>query len=388
MNEIQTLNLNVAELSNVYKLNSELSERAKQAMQGELTNLPANLKDLDVITGDEIETRINALRVKANASIKLNKDRRMQYTRRFDELKSSFIEFEKIIEEPARQLTEWANAWNGEKHRRREEEKKAQETRMAKQNAMIEYEHYIKQELNARLNTIISSTRDQMRKKFYSFTLKNIDQAKTELETFCKRNFDGNFLFQPAAHPLLETDEMNVIHSNVKSEFLAEADRIASKAIQDEISILSDSVPGRKQELIRIQNDEAERLKVEQRIAQEEAELKAQAQREADERKAQDEAEKNAAKMDVAFENAAIGPATQLSSGTQVKLKYDVQTHKQMLLIIQWWVSNSLPLLTVDEMNKKLSFMRTAANAALNKGEVIDGVPTAEDVRTRASVKK
>ncbi|MBW7838428.1 MAG: hypothetical protein H3C36_02065 [Chitinophagaceae bacterium] len=384
MNEIQTLNLNVAELSNVYKLNSELSERAKQAMEGELINLPANLKELDVITGDEIETRINALRVKANASLKLNKDRRMQYTRRFDELKSSFIEFEKIIEVSAGKLTEWANAWNSEKHRRREEEKKAQEARMAKQNALIEFEHYIRQELNARLDAIISSTRDQMRKKFYSLTLENIDQAKTELETLCNRSFEENFLFQPAAHPLLEISEMNNIHLNVRNEFSAEASKMLSKAIQDEISVLSDSVPGRKQELIRIQNDEAERLKVEQRIAQEDAERKAQAQREAEERKAQNEAEKNAAKMDVAFENAAIGPATQLSSGTQVKLKYDVQTHKQMLLIIQWWVSNSLPLLTVDEMNKKLSFMRTAANSALNKGEVIDGVPTAEDVRTRA----
>ena len=92
--------------------------------------------------------------------------------------------------------------------------------------------------------------------------------------------------------------------------------------------------------------------------------------------------------MDVAFENASISQETTLTKGTTVKMKYDVQTHKQMLSIIQYWVVNCMNLLTIDDLKKKLSFTITACNEALNKdGEIIEGVPTIEDVRTRLSKK-
>ena len=42
-----------------------------------------------------------------------------------------------------------------------------------------------------------------------------------------------------------------------------------------------------------------------------------------------------------------------------------------------------MPLLTLEELQKKLSFMVTAANAALAKGEAIEGIATEEDISVR-----
>jgi hypothetical protein len=89
--------------------------------------------------------------------------------------------------------------------------------------------------------------------------------------------------------------------------------------------------------------------------------------------------------MNAAFDIAAntsvyVGP----SKGTRVKKKYQVDSHKGMAAIIQQWVAREMPLMSVTELEKRLSFMVTAANVRLNKDERIEasGLKIVDDIST------
>ena len=228
-----------------------------------------------------------------------------------------------------------------------------------------------------------------MNDKFYSCTLGNIDTYKAELEGYLPKQLKGqDLLVELQKHPLLMEEQINEIQLATMNEATKELSQIFTTKLIAECNRIIEMVPGRKEELVRISNDENEAKRVAERIAKEEEERKAQIEKEKAESEAKAKEEANASKMDVAFENASISQETTLTKGTSVKMKYDVQTHKQMLNIIQYWVVNYMNLLTIEDLKKKLSFTITACNEALNKdGEVIDGVPTVEDIRTRLTKK-
>lgn len=98
-----------------------------------------------------------------------------------------------------------------------------------------------------------------------------------------------------------------------------------------------------------------------------------------------DEASKN--KMQATFE--AIPEPTILSAGAKgkvVKKKYVADTHDALKTLLQSWVTYSFPTMTVEELNTKLSFVRTAASERLNAGHPIleaKGLSIVEDIHTR-----
>ena len=147
-------------------------------------------------------------------------------------------------------------------------------------------------------------------------------------------------------------------------------------------------VPARIEELKRSASDAEAAKAAAERIAKEKEERDAELAKAAAGRIQAVESEANANKMANAFEHAAIAPSVQVSSGTVQKKKYAPATPKEFIPIIQWWVANTMPFLTIDELNKKLSFMLTAANKALNEGTKIEGVKTVDDFSTRTSRKK
>ena len=90
-------------------------------------------------------------------------------------------------------------------------------------------------------------------------------------------------------------------------------------------------------------------------------------------------------KLNNLYETTAAQPAIALSKGTTVKKKYNPTTHQAMVAIISRWVAKDMGLLTMEELTKKLSFMITAANRALNIGEtlVAEGLFIEEDMTVR-----
>lgn len=390
MNKLTTTtNIDSSKLKEVFELNEGLTTRALENLNSKAKSLPIDLTLLTIAEGDRIESEINDLRKRGADAIKMCKDRRMIFTRQFDLMKKAFTEQETSIENALIPYKSFADSWNAEKYKRQQAEQQESNKRIAEENAKIEYKQYVQEQLTAKCYALIGEYSKRMNDKFYSCTLGNIDTYKAELEGYIPKQLNGiDLLIVLQNHPLLTEEQMNNIQLSTLENSTTELSQIYTSKLIAECNRIIELVPGRKEELVRIANDESEAKRVADRIAKEEEERKAQIEKDKSEAEAKAKAEANASKMDVAFENASISQETTLTKGTTVKMKYDVQTHKQMLSIIQYWVVNCMNLLTIDDLKKKLSFTITACNEALNKdGEIIEGVPTIEDVRTRLSKK-
>lgn len=92
-------------------------------------------------------------------------------------------------------------------------------------------------------------------------------------------------------------------------------------------------------------------------------------------------------KLNAAFESIPAEPVISLASGTSVKKKYVINSHTDYTLVMTFWVGHNMHLLTPDELSKKLSFMVTAANKALNDGVIINGLSVEDDYSTRTNKK-
>ena len=390
MNELTTTtNIDSSKLKEVFELNEGLTTRALENLNSKAKSLPIDLTLLTIAEGDSIESEINDLRKRGADAIKMCKDRRMIFTRQFDLMKKAFTEQETSIENALIPYKSFADSWNAEKYKRQQAEQQESNKRIAEENAKIEYKQYVQEQLTAKCYALIGEYSKRMNDKFYSCTLGNIDTYKAELEGYIPKQLKGiDLLIELQNHPLLTEEQMNNIQLSTLENSTTELSQIYTSKLIAECNRIIELVPGRKEELVRIANDESEAKRVAERIAKEEEERKAQIEKDKSEAEAKAKDEANASKMDVAFENASISQETTLTKGTTVKMKYDVQTHKQMLSIIQYWVVNCMNLLTINDLKKKLSFTITACNEALNKdGEIIEGVPTIEDVRTRLSKK-
>lgn len=389
MNELTTTSIDANKLKEVFELNAGLTLRATESLNNRAKTLPIDLTLLTVAEGDGIEKEINDLRKRGSDAIKICKDRRMVFTRQFDLMKKAFTEQETSIENALIPYKSFADNWNAEKYKRQQAEQQESNKKIAEENAKIEYKQYVQEQLTAKCYSLIEEYSKRMNDKFYSCTLGNIDTYKAELEGYLPKQLKGqDLLVELQKHPLLMEEQINEIQLATMNEATKELSQIFTTKQIAECNRIIEMVPGRKEELVRISNDENEAKRVAERIAKEEEERKAQIEKEKAESEAKAKEEANASKMDVAFENASISQETTLTKGTSVKMKYDVQTHKQMLNIIQYWVVNYMNLLTIEDLKKKLSFTITACNEALNKdGEVIDGVPTVEDIRTRLTKK-
>lgn len=389
MNELSTTSIDANKLKEVFELNAGLTLRATESLNNRAKTLPIDLTLLTVAEGDSIESEINDLRKRGADAIKMCKDRRMIFTRQFDLMKKAFTEQETSIENALIPYKSFADSWNAEKYKRQQAEQQESNKKIAEENAKIEYKQYVQEQLTAKCYALIGEYSKRMNDKFYSCTLGNIDTYKAELDGYLPKQLKGqDLLVELQKHPLLTEEQMNNIQLSTLENSTTELSQIYTSKLIAECNRIIELVPGRKEELVRIANDESEAKRVAERIAKEEEERKAQIEKDKSEAEAKAKDEANASKMDVAFENASISQETTLTKGTTVKMKYDVQTHKQMLSIIQYWVVNCMNLLTIDDLKKKLSFTITACNEALNKdGEIIEGVPTIEDVRTRLSKK-
>jgi hypothetical protein len=82
---------------------------------------------------------------------------------------------------------------------------------------------------------------------------------------------------------------------------------------------------------------------------------------------------------------APIEPVAARAKGSTKKQIYVLKSHKDFGTILQSWLANDMPGLTLDELNKKLGFMVTAANKRLNDKNpiVLDGIETMDEIKTK-----
>lgn len=370
----------------VLQQNTALADRAKEAIKSTLTKVVAiDLKKLDVIEGDNIEKQVNDLRGRGTESIRMNKERRMVYTKCMDDIKSQFTASENEIKDLVDSLKDWSDKWNAEKQARIESERKANELKLAHENAKIDFARHITEQISIRFTENLAKSLERMNNKFYSLDAPGLNEYGLQLQAWTPIFTPYDYGHYP--QPLLTEDEQKTVKAETeKKAFSAIQNEWIQKHV-DNRDRLIELIPSRISELARIANDETAAKEAAERIKKEQEDQAAALAKEEAERKAKAEQEANAEKLNNALEDAAVAPATQLSKGTQVKLKYAPATHKEIIAMIQYWVTNHMALMTVEELTKKFSFMLTAANKDLNKGTTIEGVPTVQDFSTRTSKK-
>lgn len=387
---MELIKINTTDFEKTVLENKGLSERAVKAIMDTVKQLPIISDTLSLEQGNQIESNVNNIRARAQESVKINKERRMVYTRQFDEIKKVFTEQEKSIEEAAEGLANWQNQWNSEKIKRAKIEEEKKQAQLQKDNAKIDYQTYVNNQIRDAYNLFISEELADIDDDFYKLSIEGLQRKAETLPKLVPEKLDLSKILKDTViqnHPLLNDVEMTEIREmsfNAANAVLsAEYEELLNREREKTLS----RIPGRIEELKRIADNEEEARKAADRIAKEKEERLKQQEEEIKKLKAQAEMEAAMAKTENAIEAEITSEMPKVSKGTSVKQKYDPQDHAEFLKILQWWVVNIMPLMTIDELNKKLSFMRTAASEELNKGVTIDGVKIIEDIRTRISKK-
>lgn len=343
--------------------------------------LPKDLKELPVNSGDkaegQVQTVINKIKDAANDSQK----NRMQYTRKFDEIKKSFTTTEAAIRKELEKLEGFVIGWNAEKLRRQRLEDDKIKKQQAEKQKLVQLRHDIK---SYYLTLIIKYNAEQMEQFEKSYFSKNEEQLKEWAEKF--KSFNSKALrkkwmdmFEKNGYP----EELEPVEQEIEAEiFKNEIVRCIDEKLNEvamKVKELVLFVPSRIEKLKSLDEnakaEEAKKLKEKQ-----DAERLAAEQKQKDEAEAQLTEERTAA----AIESIDLEASTELTKGTSVKLKYSPNNHTELLKVINWYLLNAYKEEDFETLNKRLSFMRTAADRTLNNdGEVIDGVPTIEDIRKR-----
>lgn len=360
----------------------QFTEKATETIDKILSRLPKDLESLDVTAGDEMEQQAMMVYSKVDDRAKQLKESRLEITRVFDDYKKKFTKPEERIGEKLDEIKSFSEDWTREKMRRRriEDEKRAAE-REKKRKELEAYNAMIKHYFNLSM-VAFRELKQKTENAYYTCSSvdelnKIVDRLKTKLS---HEKIKAVFQKQRDLNPF-EFSDFGVI-IEVK-EVLPKVIENEKQYVEEYYKLIEDLINFYPSQVEKIKNQsevqrkaEAEALRKKQE--EDDAEMEAELQRQA-----QEEAQKKA------IENLNEGlstaqPAVEISKGVSVKLKYDCKTHDDLLRIMQWYVHSIFSNEDFEMLNKRLSFMRTAASKALNDtGEMIKDVPIKEDIRVR-----
>jgi len=361
---------------------AQFTEKAISTIDKVVDRLPKNLQELDVLQGDESEKAVMEIYGKIDDKAKELKKERLEFTRIFDEYKKRFTEPEKLVNDKLSEIKSFAENWNAEKIRRKRlEDEKLEAERLERQRESELYHQMINHYFNLSM-IAFREMKQKTENAFYNCDTPEklesiVDRLKTNLSAEkIRANFqkqrDLNVFEIDGVQDLLKIkDAMPKIVEN-EEKYVQEY----YKLISDLISFYPSQIEKIKTQNEAEKNAEAERLK--QKQADDDARMEA-------ELAAKKEAEAQAKALEnLNNELMNAEPSVGVSKNASVKLKYDPQNHAELLKVIQWYIHNEFAKEDFETLFARLSFMRTSADRALNDvGEVIEGVPTKEDVSVR-----
>jgi hypothetical protein len=398
--QTQALAINTQILSNLpdtLVANSSLAERAVAKVRADLTDLtPGDITTVAVDVMENNDAQLAGLQSKLKESYNLMNERRSPFTRLFTEITSKFTAEEKKVVEIGNEVKSLRDSWQREKARRNAIVQEEAAKELEKKQALIDAKTYIAKCIIDKFSTHAVGAIRRMHEKFYAQGAKELEAYSTALGKWSPvldaPTWDSFTQLIANSKPQLITPEQ---HAELLREVCADQRPKLEKewieSMTHERDGLIELVPSRKMELERIAGDAEAKRQADERIAQEAAEREAQAKRDAKDKAQALEQAASVDSLNASFDVAAQStPVVGMAKGTVVKKKYQPKSHKAHVAIIQWWVKERMSSMTLEELQTKLSFMRTAADKALNEGTVIeaDGLEVVEDYSTRASSKK
>jgi hypothetical protein len=346
-------------LPDILTANETSLMKAKAAIQPLIdTWAGIDLASADAEETEELDKQLADAQYKISQTIPMLENRRKPGTRILNEIVKKFTGVENDAKLLADAIGDARNAWQAEKARRHAAEESAREAELKAKQDEIEKTAAQQELLHKGQTQLINSTVERMITKYNSLPADGLDAycdaiGKLNLETYS-------------------------IQIGIDEKYLT----LFMAAMKDNITALVEQKESRKAELwsnalgaaARVAREAAERKEA-QELAEREAAFMAKQQAEA-------------LKLEASFTTMAQPIETpELSKGTVVKRKYVVKTHGGHIAIIRWWTQNIMPSMSVEDLNKKLSFMRTAADKALAQGDTLEapGLEVVQDYSTRST---
>lgn len=348
--------------------------------------LLVNLQEVDAVFMEGLLVpviNLRALLVEAKGEIEAA---RKPFTQRMDAVKKLFTAIEAEFEEQIQKVATVQNKWELEKlNRQRISDQKAEQD-LAKKQAKINGELRMRNDINQAFAQLLVTDMQRMTEKYYSKTSAELAEFGQAIKAWNPALYIEDYVTMSKVH-------CNILHHSLEEcteilKTIAEelypglADEYTTK-MSEKRDYLVDLIPSRIIELT-----EGDPVEAAQRIADEKAETLSTVMAVVGEKLELNTMNADTEKLSAHFEVMPSGPVLEKAKGAVVKQKYVATSHKAIAAILQSWVKNSMPKLTIPEIEKKLSFMFTAANDRLNDKKnperlEAEGLNVIDDVSTR-----
>lgn len=382
---------NLVILPDLYKASKDRVEKAKAYSATIL--LPVEGLDLLKVDAQEMETLMVPVRdlrtLLAEAEEEI-KGERMPHTKKMDAIKSLFTGLEKDFADMTDKVKKIDTAWEGEKLRRASVATAANEKAIRKTQEAVSMRVYVRQSMTNNFTREIMAEILGMNKAYEGKTADLLPAYGEALQPWVPEleadTWTRICALTLPVYPCHTEEEKQAIRQEVVNEMWPQMAADWENKVTEDKERLIDLIPSRITELNEAATSAEAQAAMEQRLADSQAEITSTLTAEGENKAQAQELAGDTAKLDASFEVASQAvPVVAMSSGTSVKKKYKVNTHSAMVALLQSFVANDLPFMTIEEMNTKFSFVRTANDKRLNKGEVVQakGLEVVDDITTR-----
>lgn len=364
---------NLVQLPGLYEKNLTRVAAAESAVAMYFAPWSA-IKDIKTVSFETAEAILSPLRqlrtLAADLEVSLHAER-SPHTRKMTAVAGAVIDLEKRTKVRVDQIAAAENAWQTELLRRSKAAKDAADKVTKDAQSKVTAIAAIVQQMNVNFGKNLIASVESMTTKFNEQTIESLPGWIGQLKKWNGGSYDPNMLL-PYTGEVAHIQQALLDVGTLGDEYLLR--------IRDAITYLEDCVPGRMAQLKTPNDTVGEVVRVNDFAATILADV---AQR--NEITQQEEARDN---LNASF-GAGLSAPMQESAGAKgkvVKKKYLVESRQAIQAIMQSWVTYSLPLLSIEELNAKLSFMRTAAGERLNAGHPAleaPGLSVIDDIATR-----
>lgn len=336
------------------------------------TGIP-DLKTAKVEDVEAILKPIRVLRAKLATTKEKLTNSRMPSTNKMRAIATAIIAEENGVEEDFQRTKKAEDDWQLEILRRSIAAKAAAATKLTAATATIKRKEEIARVINSTFGKDLTERIVAMHKKFYDFT--DVGELTAWINQMKKWSpvYDGKEVQRDAVGAL---DEILEVRATLIAGFKTEYTDRCTK----ERDTLSDLFAGRVLQL----NSGAPTEKI---VDVDEFASSVMSTVNAMNEDVADNAAKES--MNASFDSAAEPSVISGGGvGKRVKKKYKADSIEALQAIMQSWATFNMKLLSLEELNKKLSFMRTAADVRLNEGSPIleaKGLSVVDDISTRTT---
>jgi hypothetical protein len=198
--------LSLGQLTNlpeVLKQNNSLADRAVKTVTEQIAPLKSiDLTTIDALKMEENDTLLASLQTKLKEAYTIMNDRRVPFTKMFDEVKSRFTAEEKKVVAIGEEVKGLRDRWQAEKGRRNQLANQQRQLDLQKQQDRIDCKTYYIKHINDKWAEAIVARIYKMHDAFNGKTIEQLDEYGTQLSAWIP-TLDANtwHTFLPVANP-------------------------------------------------------------------------------------------------------------------------------------------------------------------------------------------